>query len=234
EATLNQEAGLKAVPSSADFEAGAITASVLAESEVMHFSKARHCDGCPGRMPSMGWQPQLPLELALLDSLKPEVVTIEAAPQGRNAPRPAAPNIASPVEAPEPAAQPGQPALLPVSAVADQWNRALHEMGKLNETSPGVMQHFRPVRVDGNVVVLATDNSIFYERVQPYPEKIRIVERALRAVFNLPLRVQVTLGGAEAPAASANDPLLSTVLAQGGKVSGKIRSKAKPSQENEE
>jgi subtilisin len=37
--TLNQAAGLKDVPSSADFEGGAISAEELAEGEVVHFSK---------------------------------------------------------------------------------------------------------------------------------------------------------------------------------------------------
>ncbi len=158
-----------------------------------------------------GWQPQLTLELALLESLKEdEVVVVEAAQ------RVAAPQQVAPAPPPPEATPPGTPPVIEVTLIRDKWNDMLRVLGRLNKTGPDLVQYFRAQRVDGNVVYVSTDNNLFYERLQ-HPAKVELVERSLSAVHKIPLRVKVILSadaGGSNPSSSdlpfdPNDPLLS-------------------------
>jgi DNA polymerase-3 subunit gamma/tau len=135
-----------------------------------------------------GWQPQLPLELALIESVHGEVIEEPVAA----APRAAAQQpiiVEQEVEA-----NTGAPPVVPVAAVNESWEKVLRALYRYSKTSPDVMKYFRAQRVDGNVVVLATDNEVYYQRINPYPEKRKTIEKALRDVFNMPLKVQIVLG----------------------------------------
>ncbi len=173
-----------------------------------------------------GWQPQLALELALIESIHgaqeiveaPVVHTVRsAAPAQASQPAP------EPIEEEPAPLPPGSPALVEAGAVAAKWDQVLGRMGHYNKTSPAVMSEFRVHRVSGDTVFLATDNSILFERINPYPEKKKVVEQALRDVFRQPLRIQVVLleGGVvqegDTSLAETNDPLLSEINATGGK-----------------
>lgn len=182
-----------------------------------------------------GWQPQLTLELALLDSLKvDEPVMYEqqyaAAPTASAVP-------AAPAAPPPEASPPGTPPMIEVSLIREKWNEMLRALGRVSKTGPDVMQYFRPLRVEGNVVVIGTDNSLFFDRLQS-PEKVAAVERSISAVHRMPLRVRVTLvhqqeGGAEshetsdAPMIDPNDPLLSEGAQLGAKITPVDKSKRK-------
>jgi len=132
-----------------------------------------------------GWQPQLGLELALMESLKAEeewgatqhVVSTPSA-------QPAAPSIE--------ATPPGSPPVIPLQTVRDKWMDMLRALGKLNKTGPDLVQNFRPLKVDGNIVFLGTDNKLYYERLQ-HPTKIQGVERALSAVHKMQLKINVVM-----------------------------------------
>lgn len=160
-----------------------------------------------------GWQPQLTLELALLDSLRAaeDDLVSYAAP---------APQSAPPVVAVQPGAQDTN-AAVPAATVQAQWVNVLRALYRYNKQSPSVMENFRVRRVDGNVVYLATNNAILYDRVQPFPEKKQIVERALFDVLKVQLKVQIILEGGDGNPVSSelpDDPVMAEALKRGGKI----------------
>ncbi|MBE0689461.1 MAG: DNA polymerase III subunit gamma/tau [Anaerolineae bacterium] len=162
-----------------------------------------------------GWQPQLTLELALMDSVRPvEELFVSAAPA---MPRAAA--AAPEQNAPAPVSDAN--ATVPALTIQSQWINVLKAMYRYNKQSPSVMENFHVQRVEGGTVFLATDNVIFYERVNPFPEKKQIVERALADVFKTTLKVQIILsavGGSGDDQPMTEDPLLSEAFKRGGKV----------------
>ena len=119
-----------------------------------------------------GWQPQLALELALLESLKQQEVTVD---MGANYAQPAfVPTSQGSQQAAAPppeAIPPGAPPVVEPAVVREKWNIALKALYRYSKNGPDLMQYFRVVRVDGNTLYLGTDNTLYYEKLQ-YPEKI--------------------------------------------------------------
>jgi hypothetical protein len=120
---------------------------------------------------------------------------------------------------------PGASPVIPAATIQEQWNHVLGAMYKHNKSSPAVMQNFRVQRVDGSTVYLATENAMLYERINPYPEKKKVVESALYDVFKVPLRVQVIYQGTDGSLSSTggdlpvpDDPLLSQAVQRGGRI----------------
>ncbi len=156
-----------------------------------------------------GWQPQLALELALMDALKPEP-TVAVQYVAASAAQPAAPPP-PPVEA----TPPGSPPVIELALIRDRWNQTMHTLGKKSSNAPEVMRYFKVLRVDGNVIHLGTETQLYYEKLQ-VPEKIQVLEWAFSSVHRLPLRVKVMLiAGNEAAGETGtgvvdmNDPLVS-------------------------
>jgi len=134
-----------------------------------------------------GWQPQLGLELALLESLKvEEIIEVGArhvsSPQQTVSQPPAEPSIE--------ATPPGSPPVVQLQVIRDKWVDMLRTLGRLNKTGPDLVRYFRPLKVDGNVVILGTDNELYIERLQ-HPAKLGLVEKALSAVHKTALKVRV-------------------------------------------
>jgi len=142
-----------------------------------------------------GWQPQLPLELALLDAMKEETVMVAAAPMQSAQPFGAPPSHpAAPLAEAPPVEQlpPGAPPVVPLMTLRDKWVDMLRTLGKMNKTGPDLVQYFRPVRIDGNLVHIATDNELYFDRLN-VQQKIALVERALTSVHKVGLKVKVII-----------------------------------------
>mgnify|MGYP001195848808 CR=1 FL=1 len=168
-----------------------------------------------------GWQPQLALELALIESVHNvnEVVEAPAAPAFRAAQPAAAAPPPEPAQPEEPPLVRGTPPVIEAAVISTRWNDVLTALLKINSTSPAVMQEFRVHHVDGNTVYLSTDNHVIFDRINPFPDKRKIVERALKAVFGITLHVQVLLVDSTGAVSSesGSDALLNEISAAGGK-----------------
>ncbi len=165
-----------------------------------------------------GWQPQLGLELALLEAVKPpEAEAVQAqhiASQQSPTPQSAPQSVE---ETP-----PGAPPVIPVATVRDKWTDMLRQLGRLNKTGPDLVQYFRPIKVDGNIIFLGTDNELFFERLQ-HPTKLELVERSLSIVHKIPLRVKIIIasGGGTTDSTSMvdfDDPLLAQARELGAEI----------------
>jgi DNA polymerase-3 subunit gamma/tau len=166
-----------------------------------------------------GWQPQLTLELALLESLRDDVpVMMMAAPQQQS-------GAATPVQMPPAVAlPPGAPPIIELSVVQARWNEMLRVLSRQSKTAPDVLAFFRVLRVDGNTVVVGTDNEVYFNRLNE-PQKIRLMEWALSAVHKIPLKLKLVMasggemsGLVEANPLDMNDPLLSEGAQLGAKI----------------
>ncbi|HVU13708.1 MAG TPA: DNA polymerase III subunit gamma/tau [Phototrophicaceae bacterium] len=173
-----------------------------------------------------GWQPQLSLELALIESLsEPETVVQIVASTG-------APTAASqPAQANVMPARPKQDATpaVPSALMNERWDKVLRALMRYSKTGPEVMKNFRVQRVEGSTVYLCTDNETFYKTIQPYPDKRKAIERALGDVFRVDMTVAIVLvspqemeavssGGATNAPIDTNDPLLSKGLELGAEI----------------
>jgi len=184
-----------------------------------------------------GWQPQLALELALMDSLKEEEAPVQvqyvqssasAAPVVASAPPPLPPVEVTP---------PGTPPVIEPSVIREKWNIALKALYRYSKNGPDLMQYFRVVKVDGSTVYLGTDNQLYYDKLQ-FPEKIQLLERVLYEVHRIRLHVrvimvsatdQVTVASDEA-GFDVNDPLLSEGAQLGARITPVEKSKRKSGQ----
>jgi len=184
-----------------------------------------------------GWQPQLSLELALIDSLRNPEPQMVSAPQVNFVSQGAIPaggaavntdqSTVPPSDEPTEPMKIGEPPVLPAMIIHQKWNDMLRVLYKLNQSAPPVVEKFRVQRVDGNVVYICTNEKFYFERLN-FPEKVAIVEHALKQIHKIPMRVQLMLvaelpsmpqeGAVEREDSEIDDPLIQTAIELGGRV----------------
>lgn len=185
-----------------------------------------------------GWQPQLALELALIESLQaPEPVVVAQPTQARataikseTAPEPKKERAAD-FEQPDDADS-GKPPVIPPSKVQSKWLDAQtlifqhsHNAGDLIVNLPNLMEHARVVTVEGNVVVMGVAQKIYLDKLSD-PKRVEWVRRAITRVTesdeDLHVRY-VLIDDLEnfhyaADDALADDPLIQEGLELGGQI----------------
>lgn len=181
-----------------------------------------------------GWQPQLALELALIESLQnPEPVQYVAqAPSGSA--KKAAPqqkeDIAETFERAELSAS-GSPPVIASSVVQGKWidaQRLIFQHSHSDKSGkvvnlPNLMEHTNVVSVDGNQVIVGVSNQIYMDKLND-ETRIKWVERAISSVTDEQLRVRyVLIDEAEAidysdDANVTDDPLIQEGLELGGQI----------------
>ncbi|MEO8397414.1 MAG: hypothetical protein ABI700_30740, partial [Chloroflexota bacterium] len=192
----------------AEFERGRLVRSIRAFNEAVNNFKG-------------GWQPQLSLELALIDSFQQAVETVVQVVQ----------QVAqSTVPAERPQVKQDATPSIPSAVINEKWGKVLNALLRYSKTGPDIMKYFRVQRVEGSTVYLCTDNQVYYTAIQPHPEKRKAVERALGDVFRAQMTVQVVMvsspeleainNGAvvESGAVDISDPLLSTGIELGAEI----------------
>jgi DNA polymerase-3 subunit gamma/tau len=183
-----------------------------------------------------GWQPQLALELALVEGvrggsdnsetqqvapLQPtyanssdiaalvrQMVAEQVARLGGDVPREAP---APPVETP---ANPSGAPIIALELVRDKWDEMLKVLYTLNRNAPALAQQFRPARIDGNVLTITTVETVHFDALQAgehAANRVRVIETALQKVHNVVLKLKVMLvesqeGGVASKA--IDDPLI--------------------------
>ncbi len=156
-----------------------------------------------------GWQPQLALELALVESVSAPQEVYAPPVQAAAAPAPAVPEVA---------ANPGAPPVIAPGAVAQRWVEVQRAARQFDKLLPPLMEHAQVRGVNGNVLMLGVPNDMFREKLSA-TEKREALEKALYTVLQIPLRVQVVLADAQAKLIDTDDPLIAKGLELGGEVS---------------
>jgi DNA polymerase-3 subunit gamma/tau len=136
-----------------------------------------------------GWQPQLPLELAFLESIKP---VIEDEPEP--APRPyvrTQDDLPKPVEHPLP--EPARPqSVIQLADVKAQWGK-IQKLAKAHHPSlPALLEHARPRDIQGDVLMLGVQNPFFKQKLEE-DDKRNALSETLHDIVGVPLHIRVTV-----------------------------------------
>lgn len=165
-----------------------------------------------------GWQPQLPLELALIESIQrlheplpataPSVSTKAASPpQQQTASQPPAPAIA-----PMPQGESTGP--VDVRQVHARWGDVLGATRQNDKAAEALLRSGRLVDVEGNVVLIQMQSAILKDKIEADQTRAAI-ESALQQVFGQPLtffcKAEVESAG-QAETLLVDDPLLASAV----------------------
>ena len=179
-----------------------------------------------------GWQPQLALELALVESLAAPVVaevpappavsvtqtvvtqrqqaTTVRKPEADPVRKPAAVQSAKKAEAaPAPSASAAPAAELTLEQLQARWDAVRPELERPGRSNiPALLDHVQVSDLRDDVVVLDASTPFFHDRLDS-AETRSALEKAVQAVFGRPLRIRVRLQKAatsEDPQINLDDP----------------------------
>ncbi len=167
-----------------------------------------------------GWQPQLPLELALVESTRPvmeEEIIAEPAPRRPESRPPSRPPSKPPTvettwteRVPD---KPKTPPLITSAQVAAKWPSFL-EVAHRNTRLKAFIEWWHGHRVEENIIFLQTDNKMLRQKMEQ-PDNLQLIEKAAHQVFGEGIQVRIELLDDSAGATNkrlpqdyANDELL--------------------------
>ena len=177
-----------------------------------------------------GWQPQLELELALVESLHVEashsnVYQPGSAAQAGNTPETA------PEAAPETAYErvegsaPGEPPAYSVGKIQNGWMEILTQVHRYSRNLPPLLEHAHVRAIEGNRLILGVQTEFFRTKIAA-PERAQVIEQAIFDLHEVKLRLEArVVEGAAPPPESrgqrrpeTEDPLIAAGKALGGVV----------------
>jgi DNA polymerase-3 subunit gamma/tau len=137
-----------------------------------------------------GWLPQLPLELALLEGLKPAA---DSAPEPAPRPRAAQPAPAAPPGVPAAAAPaPASSGTIRVADVKALWPRVRDVVKTHHRSAYPLLDHATPREVRGDLLMLSVQEAIFKQKLEA-PDTRSVLEAALGEVFGVAFKVKIIL-----------------------------------------
>ncbi|WP_162910106.1 DNA polymerase III subunit gamma/tau [Aggregatilinea lenta] len=145
-----------------------------------------------------GWQPQLPLELALLESLQvgmqPEAAPPAVQSMGRTqddlpAPLPSTPKPTASPPAPAPSSS---GAAASVQDITAQWTEIQRTARHHHASLPALLEHARPRDVQGNRLILGIKNSVFKPKLEA-DDKREALQKAIQEVMGVALEITITV-----------------------------------------
>ncbi len=180
------------------------------------------------------WPPQLPLELALIESTRPlkeekeEAATTEATAtlpsvrksQPKSTVEPTSDDATSPALETVEAVEPGP---ISLDDMKQAWPQVL---AKIRETQKPIAAQFEKAAVkavDGKTLILAVQETVFKGMLE-VEDKRRLVSKTIKALLGVGLQIKITVAGAETlplntvDATIDDDPLLNELREVGGKI----------------
>lgn len=154
-----------------------------------------------------GWQPQLPLEMAFLECLRPAAGPEPAPSSARvERPQPSAPAPATVAEAPPPPRAEGVSGVR-LSDVLEAWPRIQSTARDRDRALPALLEHVTPREVRGEVLVLSVSSPIFKQKIEAQ-DKRAALEAALYQALGARLKFSViVIDEAQIKAPGANNAL---------------------------
>ncbi|GAB4468957.1 MAG: hypothetical protein Kow00124_03730 [Anaerolineae bacterium] len=171
------------------------------------------------------WQPQLPLELAFLQSVDevyaelygtaqaapaPPARAQDASPAAAPAqPRPAAPSSPAPqAEAPAAPVSPAAPSV-DIAELTRAWRHIVETTRQLEPRGivQALLNSVKLYGIEGDTVILQSPSDVLKDKVEAEANRA-IIEQALARVFKLPLKVRCRLGGGQGQGSRRVEELL--------------------------
>jgi len=182
-----------------------------------------------------GWQPQLALELALIEIVQEAPASpsppSDSGPTASRRPRPrsqletaptSAATAAQPADAYErvAASAPGEAPVYPVVKIQTGWIEILTQVHRYNRSIPPLLEHAHVRSIEGNRLILGVQKELFQQKIAD-PKRSKVIEQAVFDLHQIKLRLEVRVveAGAEAVTADAgdpDDPLIAAGKALGG------------------
>ncbi len=146
-----------------------------------------------------GWQPQLPLEIAFIES----VDKLHAAPQPEPPPapaqssqRPARERREAPPAPDEQAGDsepPPQPGSITTAQVQERWRSVLKTCRSVDKVVEALLNSGSIVGVEGNAIILQMPSDMLRDKIE-HDQNRQIIESVLQQVYGLPLTVRARAG----------------------------------------
>ncbi len=187
-----------------------------------------------------GWQPQLSLELALIDILQDDEAPLSQAASQQSAPAspspasaiPSAPAAASPsveaagedFERAAPSA-PGEPPAYSAIKIHQGWMAILSRAYEYNKNIPPLLENAHVRAVEGNRLILGVENPVFVKMIEE-PKRAEVLEQAIHDLHQVKLRIEVrvvdtVIAPAEADV-NENGPPVDPLIAAGKELGGVV------------
>ena len=152
-----------------------------------------------------GWQPQLPLELAFLESIKP-VEEDEPVP----APRPAYVRTQDDLPKPIPPAPPApnvEDSTVKLPEINARWKEVVSRVHRIRSLLAPLVHQAKPRDLKNGRLVLGIENAIHQEKLQADDNR-QIIETVLAEMFGVSFTVVVTVSSPSGERDQAQDELL--------------------------
>lgn len=157
-----------------------------------------------------GWQPQLSLELALIESLQEdEVQVVQQVVQSAQTP------AKRPISRSERAksgddqssqqdeasdseyeraeeSKPGDPPIYAVAKIRESWDRIKGQAYRYHRGIPPLLDHAHARHIDGNRLIIGVINNVFLEKLSD-PARAKVVEQSIFDLHQVKLRIQIQL-----------------------------------------
>lgn len=177
-----------------------------------------------------GWQPQLELELALVESLQMESGQTDdyrTAATAQEAKASAAAQDAAPESTYErvDGSAPGEPPAYSVEKIQNGWMDIKKQSFRYSPNIPPLLEHAHVRVIEGNRLILGVQTDFFQRKIAA-PERAKIIEQAIFDLHGVKLRLEVRVVQGSAPPAEPaersrpepDDPLIAAGRALGGVV----------------
>ena len=179
-----------------------------------------------------GWQPQLALELALIEVLQddePPVAQVAArrppsAESGAPEASPARPVAEQDYER-APASAPGEPPVYSAAKIQAGWSELLSQVYRYNKNLPALLEHAHVRLIEGNRLILGVTTEFFRDKITS-ADRAKFIEQAVFDLHEVKLRIEVRVvdsvkapeEASESAAAPVEDPLIAAGKELGGVV----------------
>ncbi len=185
-----------------------------------------------------GWQPQLALELALIEIVQeddsPQVQVSDPQPAASRRPRPRSQQSSTPERAADEskvaegyervaASGPGEAPVYPVAKIQAGWIEILTQVHRYNRNIPPLLEHAHVRLIEGNRLILGVLTELFQQKIAD-PKRSKVIEQAIFDLHEVKLRLEVrvvdgVMAAAETEKAETptpDDPLIAAGKALGG------------------
>jgi len=186
----------------------------------------------------VGWQPQLSLELALIEVMQAAeiapVPSTEQPPAVSRRPRPRSQQASAPEAAADPprgaegyervaASGPGEAPVYPVAKIQAGWIEILTQVHRYNRNIPPLLEHAHVRLIEGNRLILGVLTELFQQKIAD-PKRSKVIEQAIFDLHEVKLRLEVRVvdgvmalsDNDEAESSAPDDPLIAAGKALGG------------------
>ncbi|MEP7288271.1 MAG: DNA polymerase III subunit gamma/tau [Chloroflexota bacterium] len=170
-----------------------------------------------------GWQPQLPLELALVESTRPiheDVAPVEAIRPAKVSEKPQAAQAKAAPDAEAPSSA-SSGAVVSLGDLQKAWPMILRKTKEVNQSVGATLEHAAIKSLEeGRLLVLAVQTPIFKQKLEA-DDRRKILIQVIKSVTKADLQIKIVVGGETAPQTDdtiASDPLLGELMKSGGTI----------------